>query len=112
MDLIASTAFGIESCVAYELKKLNAKNIETRNGRIDFTGDFETVARVNMYLRCADRVFIKMGEFKATTFEELFQGTKKIEWEKLLPVDARFPVSGKSVKSTLHSVPDCQAIVK
>lgn len=112
MNLIASTAFGIESCVAYELKKIGAENVETRNGRIDFQGDFETVARANMYLRCADRVFINMGEFKAVTFEELFQGTKAIEWEKLLPVDACFPVSGKSVKSTLHSVPDCQAIVK
>ena len=53
-----------------------------------------------------------MREFKALTFEALFQGTKKILWEKLLPVDARFPVSGESVKSTLHSAPDCQAIVK
>ncbi len=112
MDLIASTAFGIESCAAYELKKLGAENIETRNGRLDFTGNFETVARANLWLRCADRVFIKMGEFRAESFEDLFQGTKQIPWEEFLPEDACFPVSGKSVKSGLHSVPDCQAIVK
>lgn len=112
MELIASTAFGIESCAAFELKKLGAENVETRNGRIDFNGDFETVAKANMHLRCAERVFIKMGEFKADTFEALFEGTKSIPWEDILPVDAKFPVSGKSVKSTLHSVPDCQAIVK
>ena len=112
MDLIASTAFGIESCAAFELKKLHAENIETRNGRIDFTGDFETVAQANLWLRCADRIFIKMGEFRAESFEELFQGTKQIPWEEFLPENACFPVSGKSVKSGLHSVPDCQAIVK
>jgi len=112
MNLIASTAFGIESCAAYEIKKLGAENVEVRNGRIDFSGDFEMIAKANMHLRCAERVFINMGEFKAVTFEELFQGTKAIEWEKLLPVNACFPVSGKSVKSTLHSVPNCQAIVK
>lgn len=112
MNLIASTAFGIESCAAFELKKLGAESVETRNGRIDFQGDFEMVAKANIHLRCAERVFINMGEFKALTFEDLFQGTKAIEWEKFLPVDASFPVSGKSVKSTLHSVPDCQAIVK
>ena len=112
MDLIASTAFGIESCAAFELKKLHAENIETRNGRLDFTGDFETVAQANLWLRCADRIFIKMGEFRAESFEELFQGTKQIPWEEFLPENACFPVSGKSVKSGLHSVPDCQAIVK
>ena len=85
MNLIASTAFGIESCAAYELKKLHADNIETRNGRIDFTGDFETVARANMWLRSADRVFINMGEFRAESFEDLFQGTKRIPWEEFLP---------------------------
>ncbi len=112
MDLIASAAFGVESCAAFELKTLRAENIVIQNGRIDFTGDFETVARANLWLRCADRVFIKMGEFRAESFEDLFQGTKAIPWEDFLPEDACFPVSGKSVKSILHSVPDCQAIVK
>lgn len=112
MNLIATTAFGVESCAQYELKKLNADIISTQNGRIDFTGDFEMIAKANLWLRCADRVHINMGEFKAESFEDLFQGTKQIAWEELLPVDACFPVSGKSVKSQLHSVPDCQAIVK
>lgn len=112
MDLIASTAFGIESCAAYELRKAGAENIQTRNGRLDFTGDFETVAKANMWLRCADRVYIKMGEFHAESFEDLFQGVKALPWEEFLGEDACFPVSGKSVKSKLHSVPDCQAITK
>lgn len=102
----------LNRCAAFELKTLHAENIVIQNGRIDFTGDFETVARANLWLRCADRVFIKMGEFRAESFEDLFQGTKAIPWEEFLPEDACFPVSGKSVKSVLHSVPDCQAIVK
>ena len=65
-----------------------------------------------MWLRVADRVRIIVGEFHAKTFDDLFERTKAIPWEKYLPVDAAFPVAGKSVKSTLYSVPDCQAIVK
>lgn len=112
MNLTASTAFGIEACAAYELRKIGAENIETRNGRLDFTGDFETVAKANMWLRCADRVYIRMAEFHAESFEALFEGVKAAPWEELMPAEACFPVSGKSVKSRLHSVPDCQKIVK
>ena len=112
MNLTASTAFGIESCAAYEIRKLGAENVETKNGRIDFTGDFDTVARANMWLRTADRVYIRMAEFHAESFEELFQNVKAVPWEEFMPSDACFPVSGKSVRSKLHSVPDCQAIVK
>ena len=70
------------------------------------------IARTNMWFRVADRVRIVAGEFQAKTFDELFEQTKAIPWEMFLPVDAEFPVAGKSVKSTLYSVPDCQAIVK
>ena len=70
------------------------------------------IARANMWLRVADRVRIIAGEFHAKTFDDLFERTKAIPWEMYLPVDAAFPVAGKSVKSTLFSVPDCQAIVK
>ena len=70
------------------------------------------IAIANIHLRTADRILIKMAEFEARTFEELFQGTKKVEWSKLIPVNGVMHVVGKSIKSTLHSVPDCQSIVK
>ena len=75
-------------------------------------GDETAIAKTNMWLRVADRVRSLSGEFHATTFDDLFEQTKAIPWEQFLPVDAAFPVAGKSVKSTLYSVPDCQAIVK
>ncbi|MCV5997775.1 THUMP domain-containing protein, partial [Enterococcus faecalis] len=82
------------------------------NGKIEFAGDESAIARANLWLRCADRVKIKAAEFKAETFDELFEGTKAVPWEDYLPSDAEFPVTGKSVKSKLFSVPDCQGIVK
>ena len=112
IQLIATTVFGVESVVARELKWLGYDDQFVENGRVTFSGDLEAIAQTNMWLRSAERILLKMGEFKATTFEELFEGTKALEWEKWLPVDANFPVEGKSVSSTLFSVPDCQAIVK
>lgn len=85
---------------------------KTENGRITFQAGPEAIPRCNMWLRSAERVLIKVGEFKALSFEELFEGTKSLPWADWLPVDARFPVEGKSVKSKLFSVSDCQAIVK
>src|SRR5690606_38798094 len=81
-------------------------------GKVLFDGDELAIARSNMWLRTADRVKIIVGEFRATTFDELFEQTKALPWEDYLPEDANFPVQGKSVKSTLFSVSDCQAIVK
>lgn len=109
--LVATSAMGLESLVADEVKALGYKTT-TENGKVYFTGDTTAIARTNMWLRVADRVRIIAGEFHAKTFDDLFEGTKSIPWEKFLPVDAAFPVAGKSVKSTLYSVPDCQAIVK
>ena len=109
--LVATTAMGLESIVADEVKALGYKTT-TENGKVYFTGDKEAIARTNMWLRVADRVRVIVGEFNAKTFDDLFERTKAIPWEKFLPVDAAFPVAGKSVKSTLYSVPDCQAIVK
>ena len=111
-DLIATAAFGLEGVVARELEWLGVDNTVTENGRVRFKGDFETVARANLWLRTADRVLILLAEGKATTFEELFQLVKGIPFEELMGPDACFPVTGKSVKSTLFSVPDCQAITK
>ena len=110
-NLVATAAMGLEAVVAAEIKELGY-DCQTENGKVYFTGDEEAIARTNMWLRVGDRVRIIVGEFKAFTFDELFEGTKALPWEEFLPVDAAFPVAGKSVKSTLFSVPDCQAIVK
>lgn len=109
--LLATAAMGLESIVADELKQMGYET-QTENGKVFFEGDERDIAKTNLWLRTADRVKIIAGEFSAYTFDELFEGTKAIEWEKFLPVDANFPVQGKSVKSKLYSVPDCQALVK
>jgi len=109
--LVATSAMGLESLVADEVKALGYKTT-SENGKIYFQGDELAIAKTNLWLRVADRVRIVAGEFEATTFDDLFEQTKAIPWERFLPVDAEFPVAGKSVKSTLYSVPDCQAIVK
>jgi putative N6-adenine-specific DNA methylase len=109
--LVATSAMGLESIVADEVKALGFETT-SENGKIYFRGDEAAIAKTNMWLRVADRVRIVAGEFHATTFDDLFEQTKAIPWERFLPVDAAFPVAGKSVKSTLYSVPDCQAIVK
>lgn len=111
-ELIATAAFGLEAIVARELKDLGYKDQMVENGRVTFYGDEEAICRTNLWLRSADRILVKVGEFAATTFEELFQQTKALPWHEWLPADAQFPVDGKSVKSKLFSVSDCQAIVK
>lgn len=109
--LVATSAMGLEAIVANEVKALGYET-RTENGKVYYEGDELAIARSNMWLRVADRVRIIVGEFPAKTFDQLFEGTKNLPWEQYLPVDAAFPVAGKSVKSTLYSVPDCQAIVK
>jgi len=112
MQLIATSAFGIEAVTARELKMLGYDDQFVENGKVTFHGDLDAICRTNIWLRTADRILIKMGEFKALTFDELFEGTKALPWDEWLPEDAFFPVEGKSVNSKLASVPDCQAIVK
>ena len=112
MTLVATATFGLEAMVSRELKWLGYTEQHTDNGRIYFTGDAEAICKTNMWLRCANRIYLQVGKFKAETFEELFQNTKALPWEEYLPVDANFPVDGKSAKSKLFSVSDCQAIVK
>ncbi|RYD02869.1 hypothetical protein N752_22925 [Desulforamulus aquiferis] len=112
IELIATATFGLESVVAHEVKKLGYEELTVENGRVNFSADESAICRTNLWLRSADRVLVKMGEFDATSFEELFQKTKALPWPDWLPEDANFPVEGKSIKSQLHSVPDCQAIVK
>ncbi|MDD1501884.1 class I SAM-dependent RNA methyltransferase [Lysinibacillus sp. CNPSo 3705] len=109
--LVATAAMGLESIVAQEVQALGYETT-VDNGKVYFDGDETAIARTNLWLRVADRVKIVVGQFPAKSFEQLFESVKALPWEKYLPVDAAFPVSGKSVKSKLFSVPDCQAITK
>lgn len=112
LQLIATSAFGIEAIVGRELLKLGYTDQFVENGKVTFSGDESAICRTNLWLRSADRVLIKIGEFKALSFEELFEQTKALPWDEWIPEDAEFPVDGKSIDSKLSSVPDCQAIVK
>lgn len=112
LELIATTTFGLEAVVKRELETLGYKILKTEDGKITYLGDERAIVRSNLWLRCADRVLLKMAEFQATEFEELFQQTRALAWEELIPLDGRFTVTGTSVKSKLHSVPACQSIVK
>lgn len=112
IELIATSAFGLEAVLARELRQLGYTDLTVENGKVSFTGDEHAIARCNIWLRTADRLFIKAGEFPALTFEDLFEGTKALPWDDLIPENAEFPVEGKSIKSKLFSVSDCQAIVK
>lgn len=111
VTLIATAAMGLESVVAREVQKLGYET-KTENSKVIFEAPLEAIARTNLWLRVADRVKIEVGSFTAQTFDELFEATKSLPWERFIPEDGKFPVSGKSIKSTLYSVPDCQAIVK
>ena len=111
LELIATATFGLEAVVRREIEGLGYKVLKTEDGRVTYLGDERALVRSNLWLRTADRVYVKMGEFEAKTFEELFQQTKAIEWEKIIPLDGKFPIVGTSVKSELHSVPACQSII-
>ena len=111
-ELIATATFGLEAVVKMELRDLGYSVVKVEDGKVTFIGDERAIVHTNMWLRTADRVYIKIAEFKAETFEELFQQVRGIGWEDYLTVDAAFPVVGTSVKSTLHSVPSCQSIIK
>lgn len=112
VELIATAAFGLEAVVAKEVKGLGYEDVKVENGRVTFTADEMAICRCNLWLRTADRILLKLGEFKATTFDELFEKTKALPWSDWIPEDGIFPVEGKSIRSKLASVPDCQGIVK
>ena len=110
-DCVATAASGLEALVGKELRDLGI-DCQVENGRARFKGTIETIATANLWLRTADRIKIVVGEFDVYTFDELFEQVKALPWEDFLPLDAEFPVAGKSIKSKLFSVPDCQAITK
>ena len=109
--VMGTTPLGLEAIAAREIRQLGYE-CTVENGRLDFQTDSKGIARCNLWLRTVDRILIVVGEFTATTFDDLFEGTKALPWSDLLPRDARFPVEGRSVKSQLSSVPACQSIVK
>ena len=112
MELCAPCLFGIEGIVADELRRMGAENVQPENGRVLFSGDAALLARANIQSRCAERIQIRMGHFEAHSFDALFEGTKALPWEQWIGREDRFPVKGWSLNSDLHSIPDCQAIIK
>ena len=109
---VATCLFGLEKLLGGEIDALGYKRIETMDGRIIFEGDTAAIARANINLRFAERVYLLIGEFEARSFTELFDNTVLLPWEDYIGRDDEFPVSGHAIKSTLFSVPDCQSIVK
>lgn len=112
VNLIATTTFSLEAVVKKEIKKLGLDISSVKNGKVEFTGDLSTICKTNLWLRSAERILLKMGEFEATDFDQLYEKTRKLPWAKWLPKNAEFPVQGNSIRSKLHSVPTCQSIVK
>ncbi len=104
--------FGLEGLVGDELRRMDAADVRVENGRVLFAGGADLLARANLRLRTGERVLIRLGAFPARTFEELYQGVRALPLEALIPRNGAFPVKGHSLNSQLHSVPDCQAIVK
>lgn len=111
-NLIALCAFGLESLVENELRRLGFNNIIKENGMIYFKGDERDIARTNISLRVAERVVIKVREFNARDFEDIYQNTLAVKWEDIIPLNGEIYVTGKSVKSKLTHVPSCQSTVK
>ena len=104
--------FGLEGLVADELRRMKMKNVAAENGRVYFAGDAAAMAQANLCLRTGERVLLELGHFEATSFDALFEQTKALPWEQLIPKDAAFPVTGHSLNSKLFSVSDCQRIIK
>ena len=112
-ELIAPCHFGLEAVLKREITDLGYDVIKVEDGRVTFEGDEEAVCRINIFSRTAERILIKIGSFKAETYEELFQGTKALAWEEFIPVDGKFWVAkAASVKSKLFSPSDIQSIMK
>lgn len=112
LELVATCLFGLEHLLGEEIEALGYERISTIDGRVTFAGDEEAVALSNIFLRYAERIFIKVGSFPAESFEELFEGTRGLNWADFIGKNEAFPVKGHAIKSKLHSIPDCQAIVK
>ena len=111
-QLVATCLFGLEHLLGEEIDSLGYERVSTIDGRVTFLADSEGVALSNIFLRYAERVYIKLGSFKAESFEELFEGTRALNWSDFIGKNDEFPVKGHSIKSKLFSIPDCQRIIK
>lgn len=111
-NIIATCTFGLESVLKNELLGLGYSDLNVQDGRVTFRSDEVGIARTNIFLRTADRVYLKLSEFPANDFDQLFEGVKKINWQDMIPVDGIMHVNGRSKKSKLSSVPACQSITK
>ncbi|MBQ9015449.1 MAG: class I SAM-dependent RNA methyltransferase [Firmicutes bacterium] len=112
LELIATAAFGLEAVVRREIEALGYSVIRTEDGKITYAADERGIVRSNLWLRCADRVLVKIDEFEASDFETLFQKCMGIPWEEWIPADGKFVVTCTTVKSKLHNEPACQRTVK
>ncbi len=112
LQMVATCLFGLEKMLGEEIDALGCKRIETMDGRVTFEGNEYTLAAANIRLRCAERIFIKLGGFCTESFDGLFEGVKALPWELWIGKNDAFPVKGHAIKSKLFSIPDCQSIVK
>ena len=112
LRLVATCLFGLEKLLGEEIDALGLEREETMDGRVTFFGELSDIPRANIHLRCAEHVFILLGKFPATTFDQLFEGVRALPWEEWVGKLDAFPVKGHAIKSKLFSVPDCQSIVK
>lgn len=111
-EIVVPVLFGLEAFTAKEIRRLGYETVSVEDGRVTFEGGYRDAYRANLWLRTGERVLIKAAEFDALTFEELFEKTKAVDWQRFLSINSAFPVRGHSVKSQLASVRDCQAIIK
>ena len=100
--------FGLESVLAYEIKKIGGENLTTTDGKISFDGDFDVLAKANLWIATGERVLIELGSFRAESFEQLFDGVMKLPLENFIGREDAFPVKGHALNSKLQSIPDCQ----
>ena len=112
IELVATCLFGLEKQLGEEIDALGCKRLDTMDGRVTFAGELADIPRANIRLRCAERVFVRLGQFPARTFTELFDGVRALPLENYIGRSDAFPVKGHAIKSALFSVPDCQSIVK
>jgi len=112
IKMVAPCLFGAESIAADEFRRMGIDNVTAENGRVLLEGNLNMLARANINSRFAERILINMGEFDATSFTELFDGVRSLPWENFIGAKDTFPVNGWSINSQLHSIPDCQSIIK
>ena len=112
LSFAVPTLFGLEGLAADELRRLGLLQVQAENGRVLCQGTAADLPRLNLNLRTGERVLLVLGSFPANDFEQLFQGTTALPWERFIPRDGQFPVKGHSLNSQLHSVPTCQAMIK